>query len=104
MTATISPASLWIRWRCPHRAVILTASVIALLCLFWIASRYPQLLKKAEQVGQAVASMAFGGELLHVEAAMPWWKRIAFSAVNRLESMKIGMSLGVASAHCCTRF
>ena len=61
---------------------------MALLCLFWFASRYPQLLKKAEHVGQHVASMAFGSELLRVDAAMPWWQRIVFSAVNWLDSMK----------------
>src|SRR5260221_6701491 len=88
LAANASP-SLWTRWRCPYRPVILIASTVALLSLFWFASRYPQLLKKAEHVGQHVASMAFGSELLHVDAAMPWWQRIAFSAVNWLDSMKI---------------
>ena len=96
MTATASASSFWTRWRCPYRAVILSTSVIGLLCLFWFASRYPQLFKKAEHVGQQVASMAFGSELLHVDAAMPWWKKIPFAAVNWLDSMKIGMSFGVA--------
>jgi uncharacterized membrane protein YraQ (UPF0718 family) len=75
--------------------IILVASTAALLGLFWFTSRYPQLFKKADHVGQHVASMAFGSELLHVDAAMPWWQRIAFSAVNWLDSMKIGMSFGI---------
>ena len=96
MTATISTPSLWARWRCPYRAVILIAAATLLLGSFWFASRYPQLFKKAQHVGQDLATMAFGSELLHVEAAMPWWKRIAFTAVNWLDSMKIGMSFAVA--------
>ena len=58
MTATASTAPLWIRWRCPYRALILAASVVGLLWLFWFVSRYPQLLQKAEHVGQAVPSIA----------------------------------------------
>ena len=96
MTATAASPSLWVRWRCPYRAVILIAGTVALLCVFWFTSRYPQLFKKAAHVGQHVATMAFGSELLHVDAAMPWWKRIAFNAVNWLDSMKIGMSFAVA--------
>src|SRR6266436_6515889 len=96
MAATAAITSLWTRQRCPYRAVILAASVAGLLCLFWFASRYPQLFNKAEHVGGPVASMAFSSELLHVDAAMLWWKRIAFSSVNWLDSMKIGMSFGVA--------
>ena len=96
MTATTSAQSLWTRWRCPYRALILIAGTVALLCVFWFTSRYPQLFKKAAHVGQNLATMAFGSELLHVEAAMPWWKRIAFTAVNWLDSMKVGMSFAVA--------
>jgi len=96
MAATAAITSLWTHQRCPYRAVILAASVAGLLCLFWFASRYPQLFNKAEHVGGPVASMAFSSELLHVDAAMPWWKRIAFSSVNWLDSMKLGMSFGVA--------
>jgi len=93
---TLPTASFLARWRCPYRAAILVTGVIALLSVFWFASRYPQLFKKAEHMGQPVASMAFGSELLHVEAAMPWWQRIAFTAVNWLDGMKVGMSFGVA--------
>src|SRR6266436_8907055 len=96
MAATAAITSLWTHQRCPYRAVILAASVAGLLCLFWFASRYPQLFNKAEHVGGPVASMAFSSELLHMDAAMPWWKRIAFSSVNWLDSMKLGMSFGVA--------
>ncbi len=96
MTTTAPATSLWTRWRCPYRAVILVLSVLGLLCLFWFASRYPQLYQKAAHVGQDVASMAFGSEVLHVEATMPWWKKIFFTAINWLDSMKIGMSFAVA--------
>ncbi|HEY2573809.1 MAG TPA: permease [Verrucomicrobiaceae bacterium] len=96
MNVAFDAPSLWVRWRCPHRAVILIIAVAGLLCSFWIVSRYPQLFKKAEHVGGPVASMAFGSELLPLDAAMPWWQKIAFSAVNWLDSMKIGMGFAVA--------
>jgi uncharacterized membrane protein YraQ (UPF0718 family) len=67
-----------------------------LLCMFWFGSRYPQLLAKSQQAGQPLASMAFASELVHVAATMPWWARIAASAVNWLNAMKIGMAFGVA--------
>ena len=93
--AAITSSSLWLRWRCPYRLVILIAAAAALLCGFWFASRYPQLLQ-SRHVGGALPSMAFSSEVLHVDAAMPWWQRIAFSAVNWLDGMKIGMTFGVA--------
>ena len=96
MNVTTASPSLWVRWRCPYRAMILISAVIVLLGSFWFASRYPQLFKKAEHVGQVLPSMAFGSEVLHVEATMPVWKQILFSAINWLDGMKIGMSFGVA--------
>ena len=88
--------ALWVRWRCPHRIVILAVTTAALLCGFWFLSRYPQLVHKANTVGGALPSMAFGSEVLHVDPAMPWWQRIPYTAVNWLDGMKIGMSFGVA--------
>ena len=76
--------------------MLLVATATLLLCGFWFASRYPQLLQKSRHVGGALPSMAFGSEVLHVDQAMPWWQRIPFSAVNWLDGMKIGMSFGVA--------
>jgi uncharacterized membrane protein YraQ (UPF0718 family) len=68
---------------------------LVVVSIFWLASRYPQLLHKAYHVGQAVPSMAFSGELIHVSAAAPAWQRIFAAAVNWLDGMKIGMTFGV---------
>jgi uncharacterized membrane protein YraQ (UPF0718 family) len=81
--------------RCNYRPIILSAAALALLGVFWFATRYPQLLAKAQHVGQAVPSMAYGHEVLRAAEAAPWWRKILFGAVNWLDSMKIGMTFGV---------
>lgn len=93
MNATALPIPF--RIRCHYRPLILTATAVVLLCVFWFASRYPQLLSKAEHVGQALPSMAFSSEVIRVAADAPVWQRIAASTVNWLDSMKIGMTFGV---------
>ena len=77
------------------RPVILTGIGIALLCVFWFTSRYPQLLRKAGHVGQAMPSMAFSSQLMTVATDAPIWLRILATTVNWLDSMKIGMTFGV---------
>jgi uncharacterized membrane protein YraQ (UPF0718 family) len=71
------------------------ATGVVLLAVFWFASRYPQLLGKAQHVGQALPSMAYSSEVLHVAETAPVWQRILASAVNWLDGMKIGMTFGV---------
>ena len=83
------------RIRCYTRPVVLVISALVLLSLFWFASRYPQLLGKAQHVGQATPSMAFSSELVHIAEDAPIWLRILASAVNWLDSMRIGMTFGV---------
>jgi uncharacterized membrane protein YraQ (UPF0718 family) len=68
---------------------------LVLVGLFWFASRYPQLLSKAEHVGQALPSMAYSSELIAVAADAPVWQRILAATVNWLDGMKIGMTFGV---------
>jgi len=80
---------------CYYRPLLLGTATLTLVGLFWFASRYPQLLSKAEHVGQTVPSMAYSHELLHVAADAPAWQRILFGAVNWLDGMKIGMTFGV---------
>ena len=50
--------------RCYYRPIILAAIGAVILSVFWFASRYPQLLHKAQVVGRAVPSMAYGSELI----------------------------------------
>ena len=81
--------------QCYYRPLILVVTGLVLLSTFWLASRYPQLFSKAEHVGQALPSMAFTSQLMVVADNAPVWERILASAVNWLDSMKIGMTFGV---------
>lgn len=94
MTSATSRLTLS-RIRCHWRPVILVAAAAVLLGVFWFASRYPQLLKKASHVGQPVPSMAFSSEAMTVAADAPAWLRITAATVNWLDGMKIGMTFGV---------
>jgi len=66
-----------------------------MLGVFWFASRYPQLFRKAERVGQAVPSMAYSSQVITVAGDAPALQRIFAATVNWLASMKIGMTFGV---------
>jgi uncharacterized membrane protein YraQ (UPF0718 family) len=95
------------RMACYYRPLILAAAAATLLGVFWFASRYPQLLAKADHVGQALPSMAFSDEVLRVAADAPLWQQILSGAVNWLDSMKLGMSFGVllgALLHTALRY
>ena len=94
-TISVGLSSRW-RIECHYRPIILGAAALALLCVFWFASRYPQLLTKSQHVGQAVPSMAYSHELLVAAAEAPAWERILVGTVNWLDGMKIGMTFGVA--------
>src|SRR2546428_2893028 len=83
------------RLECFYRPAILAGSAAVLLCVFWFASRYPQLMSKAQHVGQAMPSMTYSHELVHAAADAPPWEKILFGAVNWLDAMKIGMAFGV---------
>lgn len=88
------PARSW-RVRCYYRPLILAGAAILLLSLFWFATRYPQLLEKAQAVGEGLPSMAWSSEVVHASETDPLWRRILFGAVNWLDNMKVGMSFGV---------
>jgi uncharacterized membrane protein YraQ (UPF0718 family) len=94
MTAAARDLS-FARVRCYYRPLIMASAGLALLCLFWFASRYPQLFTKARHVGQALPSMAYSHEVVAVAADAPVWQRILAGTVNWLDAMKIGMSFGV---------
>ncbi|HEY4761669.1 MAG TPA: permease [Thermoguttaceae bacterium] len=83
------------RIRCYYRPMILAGAAITLFCVFWFASRYPQLFDKARHVGQSLPSMAYSHEIIHVAEDAPLWQKIGFGAVNWLDSMRIGMTFGV---------
>src|SRR5437667_1542340 len=83
------------RVRCYWRPIIMVGACLALLGVFWFASRYPQLISKSKHVGQAIPSMAYSSQLMTVAADAPVWERILAATVNWLDSMKIGMTFGV---------
>jgi uncharacterized membrane protein YraQ (UPF0718 family) len=90
-----------------YRPLILISAGLLILGVFWFASRYPQLIGKAEHVGQSVPSMAYSSQLLPIAADDPLWQRVAFGAVNWLDGMKIGMTFGVlfgALLHTALRY
>jgi uncharacterized membrane protein YraQ (UPF0718 family) len=92
---TLSDRSPLSRVRCYYRPLILVAAALAMLGVFWFGSRYPQLLAKKAQVGQALPSMAWSSEVLHIASDAPFWQRTLYGAVNWLNSMKFGMTFGV---------
>ena len=83
------------RMSCYWRPLILTVVGISLVSFFWFVSRYPQLLSKADHVGQAIPSMAYSSQLMVVSQDASVWMRILAATVNWLDSMKIGMTFGV---------
>lgn len=95
------------RIRCHWRPIIMIAAGATLLGVFWFASRYPQLLSKAEHVGEALPSMAYSSQLMTVAADAPVWQHIVAATINWLDSMKIGMTFGVllgAMLHTILRY
>lgn len=94
MTTTGVPLGLS-RIRCHWRPVILVSTGVTLICLFWFASRYPQLFSKAEHLGEALPSMAYSSQLVKVAADAPIWQQIGTATINWLDSMKIGMTFGI---------
>ena len=88
--------------QCHYRPMILFMTAIVLLGVFWFATRYPQLFRKAEHLGQALPSMAFSSQLIVLAEDAPTWQKILASAVNWLDSMKIGMTFGVLFGRCST--
>ncbi len=81
--------------RCYYRPAVLVVAGLLLVGTFWFASRYPQLLSKSAHLGDALPSMAYGGELFPVDPAAPVWERVLATMANWLNSMKIGMGFGV---------
>jgi uncharacterized membrane protein YraQ (UPF0718 family) len=94
MSATAIRVSVG-RVRCHYRPLILVGAALALVTVFWFTSRYPQLLGKAERLGQAMPSMSYAHEVLPITANSPLWQHILFGAINWLADMRIGMTFGV---------
>ena len=59
------------RIRCYYRPLILVWASLLILGVFWFASRYPQLIGKAQHVGDALPSMAYSSEILTIARDAP---------------------------------
>lgn len=95
------------KFRCYYRPLLLILAAVVLLCTFWFTSRFPQLLSKADHIGEVLPSMAYSQDLFHIEADAEWWRRILAGSLNWLSSMKVGMTFGVlfgALLHTCLRY
>src|SRR5438874_12024613 len=86
-------SSQWLR--CNAHPLVLIALGLTIAGVFWFASRYPALLAKAHQTGQVLPSMAYSHAAFPVASSDPVWKRIAYSTLNWLDSMRVGMTFGV---------
>lgn len=80
---------------CYWRPIIMVGMAVVLLGIFWLSSRYPSLLSKAEHVGETLPSMAYNSQLITIAADAPVWQQILAATVNWLDGMKIGMTFGV---------
>ena len=82
-------------FRCYYRPALLVAIAAAILGVFWLTSRYPQLLAKKAHLGAGVASMAFGDAVFEIAPTAPAWEKVGYSALNWLAGMRAGMTFGV---------
>ncbi len=82
MTTTTVRSRIQIRY-C-YRPLILAATAMMLLGVFWFASRYPQLFRKAEHLGQALPSMAFSSQLIVVAENVPDVPPVSVPCVMRV--------------------
>ncbi len=95
MPSAVVPTRVPFQIRCHWRPIILAVAGALLLASFWTLTRYPQLFQKAGHVGEALPSMAYSSHLMAVSATSSVGYRIVASAVNWLDSMKVGMTFGV---------
>ena len=95
MTTTVAPAPVSFQIRCHWRPIILAVAAAVLLGSFWAFTRYPQLIGKAAHIGHVHQSMAYSSRAMAVRPTDPLWWQIVASAVDWLDSMKVGMSFGV---------
>ena len=83
----------------PKRFVLLLSLLIGLVLLFWLGSRYPALLHKADIAADFTASSFLtNSPLFETEASQAWWLRLWYGTLNWLNSNRIGMGFGLLLA------
>ncbi len=77
--------------------LLLIATGIAILCIFWFTSRYPSLLKKSHDLPTYHPhSFVYNSDLMTLEGGDTFWRRVLVTFVNWMYSMRIGMSFGLS--------
>jgi uncharacterized membrane protein YraQ (UPF0718 family) len=81
------------------RLIIFSIGLIALVASFWMGSRYPELDMKSAMAGSISPSSSLSfEEVFQVEDHFPYWKKVAYSTGNWLNTNKRGMTFGILFA------
>ncbi len=87
------------------RLLIFSIGLITLVVSFWMGSRYPELDMKSAMAGSISPSSSLNfEEVFQVEDHFPYWKKVAFSTGNWLNTNKRGMTFGILFAALIVSF
>jgi uncharacterized membrane protein YraQ (UPF0718 family) len=87
------------------RLIIFSLGLIALVASFWMGSRYPELDMKSAMAGSISPSSSLSfEEVFQVEDQFPYWKKVAYSTGNWLNTNKRGMTFGILFAALIVSF
>ncbi|MBX2860678.1 MAG: permease [Vampirovibrio sp.] len=79
----------------PKRLGWLVLWAVIVAGVFWVGSRYPQLVAKSEAGHTALTSMITLAPLFNIDATRPVWEQLGLATLNWLNANKIGMTFGV---------
>lgn len=80
----------------PKRFILLLGALTFFLLLFWLGSRYPQLLHKLSLAPSAkVSSSITLKPLFTISDSALWWDKLYYGALNWYSANKIGMTFGI---------
>ena len=87
------------------RFIIFSLGLITLVASFWMGSRYPELDMKSAMAGSISPSSSLNfEEVFQVEDHSPYWKKVAYSTGNWLNTNKRGMTFGILFAALIVSF
>jgi uncharacterized membrane protein YraQ (UPF0718 family) len=87
------------------RLIIFSIGLIALVASFWMGSRYPELDMKSAMAGSISPSSSLNfEEVFQIEDHFTYWKKVAYSTGNWLNTNKRGMTFGILFAALIVSF
>jgi uncharacterized membrane protein YraQ (UPF0718 family) len=87
------------------RLIIFSIGLITLVASFWMGSRYPELDMKSAMAGSISPSSSLNfEEVFQVEDHFSYWKKVAYSTGNWLNTNKRGMTFGILFAALIVSF